>query len=142
MLQTELPVLFWAPGLDVGGCLRPSQHGSAAVSLPRLHVCWLRPLREALAEGYWSVVRPGTPTGRFRVTQHSLALCMDAGEQSELRSTGNPGGQDSDIWLMVRSQDLQQGVGNIPLKSNLPHHPPQQRSGPSLFPQGESQTPW
>lgn len=142
MLQTELPALFWAPGWDAGGCLRPSQHGSAAVSLPPLHVCWLRPLREALAEGYWSVVRPGTPTGHFSMTQHSLALCVAAGEQSELRSTGNPGGQDSDIWLVARSQDLQQGVGNIPLKSNLPHHPPQQPSGPSLFPPGESQTPW
>jgi len=99
-------VLFWAPRLDAGGCFRPSQHGSAAVSLPQRHASWLRLLREALAEGYRSVVRPGTPTGCFRVTQHGLALCMAAGEQSELRSTVYPRGQDSDIWLVTRSQDL------------------------------------
>lgn len=45
---------------------------------------------------------------------------MAAGEQSELRSTGYPRGQDSGIWLVARSWVVSK-VGYILLKSNLPH---------------------
>lgn len=90
-------MLLWAPGLDAGECLRPSRCGPAAVSLPSFHTHWLRPLLEALAENYKSVVRPGIRPGHSRRTQHSLASCRAVGERSVERSCGNPWGQDSDI---------------------------------------------